>query len=213
MNFVQMRKSMIEEQLMPRGIKDEKVLAAFAKVPRHEFVSKDLQDSSYDDNPLPIGESQTISQPFIVALMTQCLDLKNNEKVLEVGAGSGYQTAILAELAKEVYSVERIESLAVSSVHTLERLGYKNFKIVTGDGTLGWAEHAPYDGIIVTAGSPTVPESLVKQLKDGGRMVIPVGNGFMQVLTVVKKEGGIIKKEEICGCAFVPLIGEEGWRS
>jgi protein-L-isoaspartate(D-aspartate) O-methyltransferase len=202
---------MVAEQLIPRGISDEKALAAFRKVPRHEFVPEDLRDSAYSDYPLPISNNQTISQPYMVALMTECLELNGDERVLEIGTGSGYQAAILAEIAREVYTVERFEKLADGSRETLSRLGYNNFHIKVGDGTLGWPENAPYDAIIVTAGAPGIPETLLAQLKDGGRLVIPIGGGFGQVLTVVEKKGHDLKAREVCGCVFVPLVGEEGW--
>ena len=202
---------MVEEQLLPRGISDDKVLEAFKNVPRHEFVAEESWASAYNDYPLPIGEGQTISQPYMVALMTECLRLKGGERVLEIGAGSGYQAAVLAEIAKEVYSVERFQALAESAGKILKRLGYANCWIKIGDGTLGWEENAPYDGIVVTAGSPGIPESLVRQLKDSGRLVIPIGGGFSQVLTVVEKSGRSIATEEVCGCVFVPLVGKDGW--
>jgi len=211
-DFQALRDAMVEEQLVGRGISDERVLSAFRKVPRHEFVLAEDAEIAYGDFPLPIGKAQTISQPYMVALMTQCLRLKGPERVLEIGTGSGYQSAILAELTKEVYSVERLAPLLVSAKKVLSRLGYVNCFLKEGDGTLGWAEHAPYDGIIVTAGSPGIPDSLVRQLKDGGRLVLPVGSGtFGQVLTVVERNKSRIDKTEICGCSFVPLIGKEGW--
>ncbi len=211
-DFEMMRNAMVEEQLLPRGISDKKVLEVFRRLPRHEFVSKDFLQSAYNDYPLPIGENQTISQPYMVALMTESLHLTGSERILEVGTGSAYQSAILAELVKEVYSVERFQSLANTAYSILERLGYKNVKIRAGDGTLGWEEFAPYDGIIVTAGAPGIPESLIRQLKDGGRLVIPIGSsGFGQILTLVEKIGNTIRTSEICGCMFVPLIGKEGW--
>lgn len=211
MKFDEMRNRMVEEQIIPRGISDKKVLEVFRKVPRHEFVSEEYKQNAYDDYPLPIGANQTISQPYMVALMTECLALKGGEKVLEIGTGCGYQTAILAEIAGQVYSVERFSGLSDTSKRTLERLGYRNFFIKTGDGTLGWEEYSPYDGIIVTAGSPGIPESLVKQLKDPGRLVIPIGSEFSQVLTVVEKSGANLKTTPVCGCIFVPLVGQEGW--
>ncbi len=212
LDFGVMRKAMVEEQLIVRGISDKRVLDAFKAVPRHEFVPKDFLQSAYNDYPLPIGENQTISQPYMVALMTECLKLKGHEILLEVGTGSGYQAAILAELAKEVYSVERFLFLADMAKRALDSLGYRNIKIKVGDGTLGWEEHSPYDGIIVTAGAPRIPESLVRQLKDGGRLVIPVDSGaFGQTLTVAERIGKSIRTSEICGCMFVPLIGKEGW--
>ena len=213
MNFDDMCSKMVEQQLVPRGIKDKKVLGAFRKVPRHEFVHEEYRQQAYDDYPLPIGEGQTISQPYMVALMTQCLALKGDERVLEIGTGSGYQMAILAEIVKEVYSVERFESLIGRARQVLSELGYKNCKIKAGDGTLGWEEYAPYDGIIVTAGAPGIPESLVRQLKDKGRLVIPIGSGYGQTLTIVEKEDKTIKTTPVCGCIFVPLIGKEGWSS
>jgi len=202
---------MVEGQLKGRGVSDEKVLAAFSKVPRERFVPEDYQQNAYDDYPIPIGNNQTISQPYMVALMTECLALKGEERILEIGTGSGYQMAILAEIAGEVYSVERIEELAKYAETVLSSIGYENCRIKVGDGTLGWEENSPYDGIIVTAGAPNVPKSLIEQLKDGGRLVIPVGGGFSQVLTVVEKKGKSITSRDICGCVFVPLIGKEGW--
>lgn len=204
---------MVKEQLIPRGISDRRVLEAFDRVQRHKFVPLDMQKIAYADNPLPVGEGQTISQPYMVALMTEKLALKGDEKVLEIGTGSGYQAAILAELAKEIYSIERFTMLAERARETLECTGYKNVKIMTGDGTLGWGEYAPFDRIIVTAGAPHIPETLFAQLKEGGRMVIPVGGGLSQVLTVVEKEDGRIKAHDICGCVFVPLVGKEGWKN
>ena len=211
-DFELMRNIMVEEQLIPRGISDKRVLEAFRKVPRHEFIGKDFLQSAYNDYPLPIGENQTISQPYMAALMTENLNLKGGEKILEVGTGSGYQAAILAGLAKEVYTVERFQGLADTAKKIFDKLGYKNIKIKTGDGTLGWEEFAPYDGIVVTAGAPGIPESLLNQLKDGGRLLIPVGpDGSGQVLTLVEKIGRAVRTGEICGCMFVPLIGREGW--
>jgi len=211
-DFNEMRKQMVEEQLIPRGISDKKVLEAFRKVPRHEFVPLELRERAYGDYPLPVGNSQTISQPYMVALMTECLALKGDERVLEIGTGSGYQAAVLAEIAKEVYSVERIPKLAEDAKTNLEKAGYANCRIKVDDGTLGWQEYAPYDGIIVTAGAPGVPENLVAQLKDGGRLVIPVGSRLSQVLTIVDKSGGIAAARQVLGCIFVPLIGEDGWK-
>lgn len=211
LNFEDMRKAMVEEQLIPRGISDARVLDAFRKVPRDKFVPEDYKDSAYNDYPLPIGNGQTISQPYIVALMTECLNPKEDDKILEIGTGSGYQMAILAEIAKEVYSVERFEELADRSGKVLDFLGYKNYKIKVGDGTLGWEEHSPYDGILVTAAAPRIPGSLTQQLKDGGRLVIPIGGPFGQALTIVEKKGASIKTKEVCGCVFVPLVGKEGW--
>lgn len=212
MNFDKFRQLMVDEQLVRRGIKDKRVLDAFFKVPRHEFVPPELQKAAYEDCPLPIGSGQTISQPYMVALMTELLNLRGEERVLEIGTGSGYQAAILAELAKEVYSVERIEKLAQIAETTLKNLGYQNIYICVGDGSLGLAEFKPYDGILVTAGAPEVPKSLVFQLKTGGRLIIPVGGSFSQILTIVEKNENEAVITENCGCVFVPLIGEEGWK-
>ncbi len=203
---------MVEEQLIPRGISNERVLEAFRTVERHVFISAELQDSAYEDHPLPIGEGQTISQPYMVALMTQCLDLKGDEKILEIGTGSGYQAAILAGIVKEVYSVERVELLAKRAESALKKLGYNNVKIKVGDGTLGWKEYALYDGIIVTAAAPKIPDTYMEQLNIGGKLVIPTGTMFSQILTVAEKKTDGIRAREICGCVFVPLLGKEGWR-
>ncbi len=207
-----LRNGMVEEQLIPRGIGDGKVLAAMRKAPRHLFTSGKSLENSYADYPLPVGEGQTISQPYMVALMTQCLELKGGEKVLEIGTGSGYQAAILAEIAKEVYSVERYDTLAQKAQAILDGLGYKNIKIKTGDGTEGWGEFAPYDGIIVTAGAPSVPEPLIEQLAEHGRLIIPVGGPFGQELLLIRKNQGEFTQESICGCTFVPLVGKYGWQ-
>lgn len=205
------RDSMVLEQLLPRGIKEERVLEAFRRVERHKFVPKKLAAEAYADHPLPIGEGQTISQPYIVALMTESLNLKGEAKVLEVGTGSGYQTAILAELAAEVYSVERVSTLAKNAERLLEDLGYRNIYIKCADGTLGWPENAPYDGILVTAAAPSAPQSLIEQLAENGRLVIPIGDTYTQTLTVIQKRAGNFATTEVCGCVFVPLIGKEGW--
>jgi len=213
LNPITLRNRMVEEQLVTRGIFDNRVLNAFRKIPRHKFVPHENLVNAYGDYPLPVGEGQTISQPYMVALMTQCLDLKGDEKVLEIGTGSGYQAAILAELAKEVYSIERIAILAQRAKTTLDDLGYTNIKIKVEDGTEGWDEFAPYDGIIVTAGAPSMPEPLLEQLAENGRMTIPIGGGFSQVLVLVRKEKGKVIQQEICGCVFVPLIGRYGWKT
>ncbi|MFH1460778.1 MAG: protein-L-isoaspartate(D-aspartate) O-methyltransferase [Candidatus Omnitrophota bacterium] len=212
MEFQSLRKKMVEFQLMARGIKDTRVLDVFLKIPRHEFVPEELIKSAYEDCPLPIGNGQTISQPYMVALMTELLGLTGREKVLELGTGSGYQTAVLAELAKEVYSIERIKKLSKAAWEQLQRFNYSNVKLEVGDGSLGWAEFAPYDAIIVTASAPETPKILIEQLKDNGRLVIPVGGRFSQELLLIEKEPGEIKTHEICGCVFVPLLGEQGWR-
>lgn len=211
-NFDVSRERMVTEQLIPRGISEPRVLDAFRKVERHKFVPKKFEETAYSDHPLPIGDGQTISQPYMVALMTEKLELTGSEKVLEVGTGSGYQAAILAELAREVYSVERFEELAINADSLLKDLGYDRVEIKVGDGTLGWKEMAPFDRIIITAGSPDIPKSLISQLGNNGKLVIPVGSGFSQVLTVATKSNSKISKEEVCGCVFVPLVGAEGWK-
>jgi len=211
MNCTDERLNMVDVQLVHRGIKDKRVLDAMRKVPRHLFVSSELVSVAYADQPLSIGESQTISQPYMVALMSECLRLSGGEKILELGTGSGYQTAILAELGSSIYTIERINILSVGAQRTLKHLEYENIKFKTGDGTLGWSENAPYYGIIVTAGAPKVSKVLIDQLSEGGRIVIPVGNSFSQELVVVSKINKKIKIENICGCMFVPLIGKHGW--
>jgi len=205
------RLKMVDEQLAARGIKDRPVLSAMGRVPRHLFVEEALRDSAYGDHALPIGEQQTISQPYMVALMTETLALKGTERVLEIGTGSGYQTAVLAELAAQVYSVERIDSLAVKARRLLTTLGYRNVQIKVFDGTYGWKEEAPFDAILVTAGSPEIPMPLTEQLKEGGRMVIPVGERTTQVLKKVTKTPAGIEVTALTGCVFVPLIGGHGW--
>lgn len=211
MDFPKARAKMVEEQILDRGIKDPRVLAAMKKVPRHLFVEEALQNQAYNDRPLPIGEKQTISQPYMVALMTEALELKGNERVLEIGTGSGYQTAILAELAQEVYSIERIRSLAIRARKLLYDLGYFNVEIKIFDGTLGWPEKSPFDAILVTAGSPDIPRPLYDQLSLGGKLVIPVGNTEIQDLIRVRKTAEGMKKESLGGCRFVKLIGRYGW--
>ena len=210
-NFERVRFEMVENQLMRRGIRDKRTIEAFMKVPRHKFVPHDLLDIAYTDQPLPIGQGQTISQPYMVALMTELLQLKGDERVLELGTGSGYQAAILAELSHFVYSIERIATLAERAKKLLTELGYKNFEIKVGDGTLGWEEKAPFNAIIVTAGAPSIPESLINQLAPNGRIVIPVGNCYSQELILGIKRGDGLKKRTITGCIFVPLIGKHGW--
>ena len=209
-NFVQQRNNLINT-LKDKGITDNKVLEAMLKVPRDEFIEPYLKSSSYVDAPQPIGDGQTISQPYIVALMTEYLGLKGDEKVLELGTGCGYQTSILCELAKEVYSIERIESLYSKSKKNLKKLGYTNAHLFLGDGTFGLPEYAPYDAIIVTATSPEVPSPLKSQLAPSGRMVIPVGKSSPQELIVVIREGETFSLNYICGVYFVPLIGKYAW--
>ena len=207
------RRRRLQEQLSPRGIEDQRVLAAMARVPRHLVVPEALWHQAYSDCPLPIGHGQTISQPYIVALMTEALALKGKEKVLEIGTGSGYQAAVLAELAQRVFSVERVSELALKARRTLDKLGYGNVLIRVGDGTQGWPERAPFDAIIVTAGAPQVPKALLEQLKEGGRMVIPVGGEEGQELLRIVKAEGRYPKQDLGGCRFVKLIGEHGWRA
>lgn len=211
--YARMREEMVHDQLIRRGISDPKTLTAFRKVPRHLFIREEMRSHAYSDYPVPIGFNQTISQPYMVALMTELLELKGGEKVLEIGTGSGYQLAILAEMAGSVYSVERFADLAETSKSILLSLGYKNFKIKIGDGTLGWEEESPYDAIVVTAGAPHIPKHLTDQLKDGGRLVMPVGGGLGQILIRGRKTANIMKTEDICPCTFVPLVGKEGWPS
>lgn len=211
-DFSKERLAMVEEQLRRRGIRDEGVLSAMAKVPRHLFVPSGSQSESYEDRPLPIGDGQTISQPYMVAVMTQSLDLEGNEKILEIGTGSGYQTAILAELAGTVFTIERIFSLMQKSEKRLRDLGYENVYCSLGDGSKGWPEKAPFDGIIVTAGAPQVPAALKSQLSEGGRLVIPVGSRYSQTLLKITKIKDRFEEEEITGCVFVPLVGDSAWR-
>jgi protein-L-isoaspartate(D-aspartate) O-methyltransferase len=199
-------KNMIAHQIAARGIKDPLVLEAMSKVPRHEFVSPKDISFAYDDHPLPIGHGQTISQPYMVALMTECLKLKGTESVLEIGTGSGYQTAILSLLAEKVYTVERIPQLAQRAREKLKELEYNNVEVIHGDGTFGFPEHSPFDGIIVTAAAPEVPPALLKQLTQEGRLVIPVGKYGYQDLLRISKIGDRYDKEFITACVFVPLL-------
>jgi len=212
-DFPKARLKMVEEQIVSRGIKDPRVIAAMKKVPRHLFVEEALQSQAYNDHPLPIGEKQTISQPYMVAIMTEALQLKEKGKVLEIGAGSGYQTAILAELAEKVFSIERIRSLAIKARQLLYELGYFNVEIKIFDGTHGWVEETPFDAIIVTAGAPDIPQPLLDQLAMDGRLVIPVGDAYVQDLMRVTKTKEGIKKEDLGGCRFVKLIGKYGWEA
>ncbi len=211
MDFKTLRDRMVDCQLIPRGISDSSVLDVFRKVERQKFIPKEFLDSAYGDHPLPIGSRQTISQPFIVALMTESLKLTGTEKVLEIGTGSGYQTVILAELAKEVYSVERVTALSENARRLLSSLGYININLRIGDGSLGWPENAPYDAVVVTASCPGSPAALLEQVNDNGRLVAPIGAAFGQILTLFTKKKGVITSSELCGCMFVPLIGKEGW--
>jgi protein-L-isoaspartate(D-aspartate) O-methyltransferase len=205
------RKRMVEYQLRARGITDSRVLAVMEKVPRHLFVPESDIARAYDDHAMPIGAGQTISQPYMVAVMTECLALTGFERVLEVGTGSGYQAAVLAELCAEVYTIERVESLAERTRERLANLGYHNVHLVVGDGTLGLPDHAPYQGILVTAGAPKIANAWVRQLEEGGRVVVPVGDRWSQQLICATKTAGKMHQEKICGCVFVPLVGKDGW--
>jgi protein-L-isoaspartate(D-aspartate) O-methyltransferase len=206
-DFKAMREKMVETQIKARGVKDPRVLSALLKVERHRFVPEKYLDSAYSDQPLPIGEGQTISQPYIVALMTELLELKGNEKVLEIGTGSGYQAAILAELAKEIYTIEIIEPLASTARERLSELGYQNVKVKAGDGYLGWPEAAPFDAIIVTAAPDHIPKPLIDQLREGGRMVVPVGTYTQELIKIVKRSGKI-ETTNVIPVVFVPMTGE-----
>lgn len=212
-DFPKVRLKMVEEQIVSRGIKDAKLISAMKKIPRHLFVEEALHGQAYSDHPLPIGEKQTISQPYMVALMTEALLLTGKEKVLEIGTGSGYQTAILAELSEKVFSVERIRSLAIRARKLLYELGYFNVEIKIFDGTFGWMEESPFDAIMVTAGSPDIPQPLIDQLAIGGRLVIPVGDALVQDLFRVTKTEEGVKKEDLGGCRFVKLIGKYAWEA
>jgi protein-L-isoaspartate(D-aspartate) O-methyltransferase len=205
------RNQMVEEQLVYRGIRDHQVLTAMRKVPRHLFVPLNLRQSSYTDGPLAIGSGQTISQPYMVALMVELLALTGTEKVLELGTGSGYETAILAELCQSVVSIERMAALAQNAQKILAELGYTNVAIIVEDGTAGYAAQAPYQAIVVSAGAPSIPEALVEQLDEGGRLVIPVGDQYMQTLVVGIKKNGRLETQNNVNCTFVPLIGKAGW--
>lgn len=212
MKYDRLRQDMVEKQIEARGITQPNVLAAMRQVPRHLFVSEALMDQAYNDFPLPIGEQQTISQPYIVAEMTQALQLTRNDRVLEIGTGSGYQAAILAQIAFRVYTIERIHSLYIKARKLFDRLGYHNIVTRYSDGTSGWKDESPFDAIVVTAGAPEVPEVLVKQLSVGGRMVIPVGNQYAQELVKLVRDEKGIHQTNLGGCRFVKLVGEHGWR-
>jgi len=210
-DFTAERGNMVQTQLRQRGILDERVLAAMGKVLRHEFVAKEYQEQAYEDHPVPIGEGQTLSQPYIVALMLEALSLQGSERVLEVGTGSGYQAALLAELALRVCSVERYPSLAHSAEEVLRRLCYGNATVIVGDGSQGWAQEAPFDAIVVSAAAPRIPPALFEQLREGGRMIIPVGPASAQELQFVRKQQGRSSVVSLEGCRFVPLVGEQGY--
>jgi protein-L-isoaspartate(D-aspartate) O-methyltransferase len=211
--FLAQRRAMVESQLRARGIRDDRVLAAMLHVPRHEFISAEYRDQAYEDHPIPIGEGQTLSQPYIVAIMLEALALNPSDAVLEIGTGSGYQTALLAELTRQIYSVERHASLARTAESTLARLGYKNVQVVLGDGSHGLPEHAPFDAVVVSAAAPQIPPPLLEQLREGGRMIIPIGPAHAQELQLVRKQAGQPVVTNLEGCRFVPLIGSEGYPS
>jgi len=213
-NLDNARKRMVETQIVARGITDRRLIDAMTRIPRHIFVEDAMAVQSYSDTPLPIGEKQTISQPYMVALMSEMLQLAGTERVLEIGTGSGYQTALLALLADRIYTIERIRPLALKARKALDSLGLLNINMKIDDGTLGWESEAPFDAIIVTAGAPEIPGNLVDQLEKGGRLVIPVGNQWeQQLVRVVKGGDGSILREESIHCRFVKLIGEFGWSS
>ena len=212
MKFGRHREEMVRKQIEARGITDPRVLAAMRKVPRHLFVSEALWDQAYGDYPLPIGAQQTISQPYIVAEMTQALQLTEDDRVLEIGTGSGYQAAVLAEIAYKVYTIERIHSLYIAARRLFDRLQYHNIVMRYSDGTSGWEEESPFDAIIVTAGAPEIPSTLVSQLAQGGRLVIPVGDQHSQELIRLYRDENGIQQTSLGGCRFVKLVGEHGWR-
>lgn len=209
--LAQQRAEMVEAQLRRRGIRDENVLRAMETVPRHEFVPWQLQREAYKDAPVPIGEGQTVSQPYIVADMLQALRLNPQDQVLEVGTGTGYQAAVMSRIVPDVYTIERFPSLADAAKNTFERLGYQNIHVLIGDGTEGYLPAAPYDAIIVAAAAPRVPEALVDQLREGGRMIVPVGPSDVQQLMLLHKRDGIIQTRALDACRFVPLVGSHGY--
>jgi len=210
-SYLLAREKMVEEQLVSRGIRDSRVLTAMAKVRRHLFVAEELRSRAYDDNPLPIGEGQTISQPYMVALMVEALGLKGKERVLEIGTGSSYAAAVLAELCAQVFSIEWVEDLAVRAQVVLVSLGYRNVSIRVGDGTLGWEEHAPYDAVVISAAAPCIPRPLIRQLKLDGSLVLPMGEEELQTLVRIRKERGGLREEYLGECLFVKLMGAYGW--
>ena len=211
-NFKKARERMVESQIAARGVTDQRVLEAMRKVPRHLFVDEALQEQAYADHPLPIGEKQTISQPYIVGLMTGSLELTGSEKVLEIGTGSGYQSAVLAELADRVFSIERYPALAQRANGILQKQGYQNVIIRVGDGSMGWPDDAPFDGVLVTAGTPQIPQPLIDQLAMGGRLVVPVGDRFSQELILVRRGPEGVTKTNLGGVRFVDRIGKWGWK-
>ena len=210
-SYAGQRRKMVEEQLVERGIKDLGVLEAMSRVPRHLFAQESLRHRAYGDYPLPIGENQTLSQPYIVAAMTAALSLKGEERVLEIGTGSGYQTAVVAELARQVFTIERLNNLSRKAQEILEGLNYMSIVFKMFDGTYGWPDQAPFDAILVTASAKEIPESLIKQLGEGGRLVAPTGDAHEQKLVVLTKNGSRVSRRELGACKFVPLIGKYGW--
>lgn len=211
MDYEVARARMVKEQLIKRGINDERVLMAIGSVPRHIFLDQAFWPRAYGDHPLPIGHNQTISQPYIVALMCQELKLEEGKKILEIGTGSGYQSAVLAVMDYSVYTIERYEELSVRAEDIIKRLEITGVHFKIGDGSIGWEEESPFDGIIVTAGAPAVPEDLMEQVITGGKIIIPVGDRFSQRMQIIEKGEKIIEKRDICGCTFVPLVGKQGW--
>jgi protein-L-isoaspartate(D-aspartate) O-methyltransferase len=212
-DFTWARERMLQEQIIGRGIKSSRVIQALRKIPRHLFVDPGLANRAYDDSALPIGQKQTLSQPYMVARMTEALELTGEEKVLEIGTGSGYQTALLAELCFNVFSVEKIRALSRKARELLDRLEYQNIALHVGDGTVGWSEHAPYDGVVVTAAAPELPKPLLDQLSLGGRLVIPIGEEKSQVLVRVRRTESGFEDEQLGECRFVKLWGKYGWRN
>ena len=212
-NYYVARKRMLDEQIISRGVRDDRVLKAVGEIPRHLFVPEALHDQAYKDHPLNIGEGQTISQPLIVAMMTEALELTGSERVLEIGTGSGYQAAILSLLCKHVYTIERIRALANRARRMLYDIGITNFTLRVGDGTMGWPDEARFDGILVTAGAPSVPSEYCDQLSEGGRLIIPVGDEVTQQLVVARKVDGKLVERVVTGCRFVKLIGKHGWQN
>ena len=210
--YARQREEMVRNQIEARGIKSPRVLAAFRRVPRHLFVSEALRDQAYGDYPLPIGEQQTISQPFIVAEMTQALDLGEDDRVLEIGTGSGYQAAILAQIVYRVYTIERKHSLYLQARNLFDKLHYHNIVMKYADGTKGWQDESPFDGIVVTAGAPQIPDMLIDQLGEGGRLVVPVGNQHTQELIKIFRDDQNIRQTNLGGCRFVKLVGKHGWK-
>ncbi|HXV81051.1 MAG TPA: protein-L-isoaspartate(D-aspartate) O-methyltransferase [Candidatus Binatia bacterium] len=211
MDYIQARERMVRDQLVSRGINDPRVLRTMARVPRHLFLETELWDQAYEDHPLPIGANQTISQPYMVALMAEALELTGGEKVLEVGTGSGYAAAVLSELCAEVFTVEAVEELALKARTVLSGLGYRNVSVLAGDGTLGWEEHAPYDGVIISAAAPCIPRPLLEQLKTPGRLIFPMGERELQTLVRIRKDQAGIREEYLGECHFVKLKGQYGW--